>query len=291
MGKQIIFLLVLAATLAFVACQSKTIEDPVKVKQQVEEANAGYWGAMMAGDYDKIRSYCTDDVVLMPHQNEKMGIDGMIKQQEEGKKMGIKASNTPTILNVWSCGDMVYEVGTYVMEGTMAGMPEPKIDKGSYMCAWEKGEDGSLKRKYFIWNSSVAEEQPAVAPTASFEGNWELLSSAGTYPDDKGGLVKASFKKDSKNYHMKLIHNNYFMFTGQEMINGAAAPSYGYGTYTFEDNIYTEHIIYHVAKDTIGTSPSFETIVNGDTLIQKGPLKIGDFKDVNYEFTETYVRK
>lgn len=127
--------------------------------------------------------------------------------------------------------------------------------------------------------------------TNSFEGNWELLSSSGTYPDEKGGLVKASFKKDSNNYHMKLIHNNYFMFVGQEMINGAASASYGYGTYTLKDNIYTEHIIYHVAKEAVGTSPSFEMTVKGDTLIQRGPLKIGNFKDINYEFTETYVRK
>lgn len=124
-----------------------------------------------------------------------------------------------------------------------------------------------------------------------FEGNWELLSSTGTYPDDKGGLVNASFKKDASNYHMKLIHDNYFMFAGQEIINGVATASYGYGTYTYKDNIYTEHIIYHVAKDEIGKSASFETTVKGNTLIQKGPLKIGDYKDAKFEFTETYVRK
>ena len=302
MRKKIIFLLMFAGALVFLACQSKTIEDPAKLKEQVEEANAAYWGTMLAGDYDKLPSYYTDDAVLMPHGNEKMGVDGMIKQQNEGKKMGIKVSSyTPTILDVWSCGEMVYEVGTYEMKASMAGASEPISDNGSYMCVWHKSDDGSLKRKYFIWNTAVSGLSAPPADTEAtaaqskqtnpFEGNWELLSTTGTYPDDKGGLVNASFKKDSKNYHMKLIHNNYFMFTGQEMINGVETPSYGYGTYTFEDNIYTEHIIYHVAKDAIGTSPSFEMTVNGDTLVQKGPLKIGDFKDVNYEFTETYVRK
>jgi hypothetical protein len=127
--------------------------------------------------------------------------------------------------------------------------------------------------------------------TNPFEGNWELLSSTGTYPDEKGGLTNASFKKDANNYHMKVIHNDYFMFAGQEMVNGVATPSYGYGTYSFKNNVYTENIIYHVDKAVIGKSMSFEMTVKGNTLIQKGPLKTGDFKDAKFEFTETYVRK
>jgi hypothetical protein len=127
--------------------------------------------------------------------------------------------------------------------------------------------------------------------TNPIEGNWELLSSTGTYPDEKGALVNASFRKDENNYHMKLIHDNYFMFTGQEITKGVATASYGYGTYTFKDNIYTEKIIYHVAKDVIGKSLSFEMTIKGNTLIQRGPLKIGDFKDAKFEFTETYIRK
>jgi hypothetical protein len=127
--------------------------------------------------------------------------------------------------------------------------------------------------------------------TNPFEGNWELLSATGTYPDEKGGLTNAGFKKDANNYHMKLIHNSYFMFAGQEMVNGVATPGYGYGTYDFKDNIYTENIIYHVDKAVIGKSMSFEMTVKGNTLIQKGPLKIGDFKDAKFEFTETYTRR
>jgi hypothetical protein len=127
--------------------------------------------------------------------------------------------------------------------------------------------------------------------TNPFEGNWELLSSTGTYPDGKGGLANATFKKDAGNYHMKLIHDNYFMFAGMEIVNGVATPSYGYGTYSFKDNIYTENIICHVDKEAVGKSGSFEMTVKGDTLIQKGPLKIGDYKDAKFEFTETYVRK
>jgi hypothetical protein len=126
--------------------------------------------------------------------------------------------------------------------------------------------------------------------TNPFEGNWELLSSTGTYSQE-GALVNTNFKKDANNFAMKLINNNYFMFVWKEIVNGVETPSYGYGTYTFKDNIYTENIIYHVGKELIGKSMSFEMTVKGDTLIQKGPLKIGDFKDDKSEFTETYIRK
>jgi ketosteroid isomerase-like protein len=302
MRAKINYFLIFFATLALVSCQSKTTEDPAKIKQEVEKANSAYWATMLSGDYDKLPSYYVDGAVIMPHGNPKMGVDGMINQQNEGKKMGIKVSSyTPTTLDVWSSGNMVYEIGTYEMKASITGVSEAPGDNGSYMCVWARGSDGSLKRKYFIWNTAVSDlsAPPTNAEATSaqskqtnpFEGNWELLSSTGTYPDGKGGLTKASFEKDSKNYHMKQIHNNYFMFTGQEMIDGKPTAVYGYGTYTYKDKIYTEQIIYHGAKEAIGTSPSFEMTVNGDTLIQKGPLKIGDFKNVNYEFTETYVRK
>jgi ketosteroid isomerase-like protein len=303
MRKQIIVLLMVAASLSFVACQSNTVEDPAKVKQEIEKANAAYWGIMLAGDYDKLPSYYADGAVIMPHGNPKMGVDGMIKQQNEGKKMGIKVSSyTPTILDVWSCGDMIYEVGAYEMKASMAGAGEPITDTGSYTCVWVKGTDGSLKRKYFIWNTAVSElsAPPAGTETTTaqpkqtnpFEGNWELLSvtSKGTLVVD-GKPVNVNMVKDTKNFGMKMIHNSYFMFSGQDTNNSATEASYGYGTYTFKDNIYTENIIYHVGKELIGKSMSFEMTVKGDTLIQRGPLKIGEFKDITYEITETYVRK
>jgi hypothetical protein len=126
--------------------------------------------------------------------------------------------------------------------------------------------------------------------TNPFEGNWELLSSTGIYVE-KGKQININFKKDANNCGMKLINDNYFMFVTKEMVNGVATATYGYGTYTFKNNIYTEQIIYISGEAFPGTSPSYEMTVKGDTLIQKGPLKIGDFKDSKIEFTETYMRK
>jgi hypothetical protein len=126
--------------------------------------------------------------------------------------------------------------------------------------------------------------------TNPFEGNWELIHAEGTYGVG-GEMIKINMNKDANNYGMKMIHDNYFMTLGQDIISGVLTANYGYGTYTLKDNIYTENIIYHVDKGSIGKSPSYEMTVKGDTLLQKGPLKIGEFKDINYEFTETYIRR
>jgi hypothetical protein len=126
--------------------------------------------------------------------------------------------------------------------------------------------------------------------TNPFEGNWELISVTGTYMTD-GKAVDGSMVKDANNYGMKMFHSGYFMFVNHRVFEGVASGGYGYGTYTYKDNIYTESTIYHIGKELIGTSRSYQMTVKGDTLIQKGPLKIGDFKDAKFEFTETYVRK
>jgi hypothetical protein len=97
--------------------------------------------------------------------------------------------------------------------------------------------------------------------------------------------------KDKDNFGMKLIHDGYWMFTGQETNNDEKFAYYGYSTYTFKDNILTEHIVYHSVPDNINGSFSWETTVEGDKLVLKGPVKIGNFMGESLEVTETYMRK
>jgi len=122
--------------------------------------------------------------------------------------------------------------------------------------------------------------------TNPFEGNWELVSVKGNYSVE-GKRVSMDTVKDANNFGMKLIHDGYFMFTGQHVMDGEISPAYGYGTYTYDNNIYTENILFHVGKEFIGTTESYEMTVDGDTLVQKGPLEEG----TGMQFIETYVRK
>lgn len=123
--------------------------------------------------------------------------------------------------------------------------------------------------------------------TNLFEGNWELVSTEGTYEIGEADQFSINMVKDTENFGMKLIHDGYFMFSNQLLIEGEESACYGYGTYTYDNNVYTEKIIFHCVEDAIGTTESYEMTVDGDTLIQKGPLD----NDAGMQFVETYVRK
>ena len=119
--------------------------------------------------------------------------------------------------------------------------------------------------------------------TDPFEGNWDLVSRTVKL----GEQVVGSMVKDRDNFGMKMIHDGYWMFTGQETNDDGTYQYYGYSTYTFKGNILTEHIIYQSVPDNIGELFPWETTVEGDKLILKGPVNI----DSPLEVTETYMRK
>jgi hypothetical protein len=89
---------------------------------------------------------------------------------------------------------------------------------------------------------------------------------------------------------MKLICDNHFAFVGRYVSGKDTTDNFGGGTYTLEGKNYTESIKYHVAKSLVGEVIPFEVEVRHDTLIQKGPRKIGNYKDTKWELYEVYVR-
>lgn len=116
-----------------------------------------------------------------------------------------------------------------------------------------------------------------------FEGNWDLVSRTVKLE----GQVVGNMVKDRDNFGMKLIHDGYWMFTGQETNADGTYQYCGYSTYTFKGNILTEHIVYHSVPENIDGLFPWETTVEGDKLILKGPVNI----DSPLEITETYLRK
>ena len=135
------------------------------------------------------------------------------------------------------------------------------------------------------FQSATAEESAELnqAQETSFEGNWDLVSRTVKLEEQ----VVGNMVKDKDNFGMKMIHDGYWMFTGQETNDDGTYQYYGYSTYTFKGNTLTEHIIYHSVPDNIGGLFFWETTVEGDRLILKGPVNI----DSPLEITETYLRK
>lgn len=120
-------------------------------------------------------------------------------------------------------------------------------------------------------------------PARPFEGNWDLVSRTVRLEEQ----VVGNMVKDEDNFGMKMIHDGYWMFAGQETNADGTYQYYGYSTYTFKKNFLTERIVYHSVPDNIGGLFFWETTVEEDKLILKGPVNI----DSPLEITETYMRK
>jgi hypothetical protein len=64
----------------------------------------------------------------------------------------VQSANFTTV-DLWMCGDLIYEVGKYGMSTIIPGLSHPYADHGKYLSIWEKQDDGSLKVKMLIWNT------------------------------------------------------------------------------------------------------------------------------------------
>lgn len=125
------------------------------LKATIESINAKLNKAMLEGDFETMLAYHIDDVVCMPNYTEMIkGKKALKKYMEEDRKSGIKFSSfSSTIMDIWSCGDLVYEMGTYGMSIIIPDMSRPFADKGKYFTVWQKQSDGSYKVKFTIWNT------------------------------------------------------------------------------------------------------------------------------------------
>ena len=116
------------------------------------------------------------------------------------------------------------------------------------------------------------------------EGTWRLIAGTSKTAD-------STYDYSMMDYDgMKMISNGHFMFVGRYLQNGDTAYNYGGGTYTLEGNHYTEILKYFPVKSMLGDTLSYEVQVRNDSLIQKGPRKIGKYKNVEWELYEVYRR-
>jgi ketosteroid isomerase-like protein len=147
----------LLVALVALFCTPLLADDLEELKAKLEETSAKITKATLAGDIETEYSFYTDDLIYMPEYSPMLkGKEAVRKHAEEMKKAGYEFHSMDfAMLDVWTCGDLVYEVGSYGISLTIPGMPMPVADKGKYLTVWEKGEDGSLKIKLEIWNTDI----------------------------------------------------------------------------------------------------------------------------------------
>ena len=110
--------------------------------------------AVLAGDYETILSYFADDIVVDPvFQPPINGKKAYREEVNKIKEAGVKyqsISGTPS--DIWECGGMIYERGTFGLSFITNESPKPKAYYGSYFQIWQKQTDGSYKLKYMTSN-------------------------------------------------------------------------------------------------------------------------------------------
>lgn len=126
-------------------------------KTKIEALNKDMCKNMIAGNDEKNLALYTDDAISLPsYEALHDGIAAIRKASEDMSKSGWKATAFEmTTLKVIPNGNLITEVGTYKMTGSMPSMEKPIDDHGKYLTIWEKQKDGALKIKIETWNSDV----------------------------------------------------------------------------------------------------------------------------------------
>lgn len=132
-------------------------QSATEYKSKIEALNKEMAKNMLAGTSEKSLVLYTDDAVSLPsYEPMHDGIAAIKKANEDMAKSGWKClAFDITTSKVLPNGNMITEIGTYKMVGSMPGMDKPIDDHGKYVTIWEKQKDGSLKMKVETWNSDV----------------------------------------------------------------------------------------------------------------------------------------
>jgi ketosteroid isomerase-like protein len=124
------------------------------IKEKVEKINSDIENIMLAGNYNDLLPYYTDDVIISPDfQSSLKGKEAIRAVYEKNKKIGLKHhsfSGTPE--DIWECDNFIYERGKFGTSLNSNDHPKPLAYYSSYFTIWQKENDGSLKIKYVIWN-------------------------------------------------------------------------------------------------------------------------------------------
>jgi hypothetical protein len=131
----------------------------------------------------------------------------------------------------------------------------------------------------FIIGSCTQEKNPAI------EGSWKLLSGNYTTPD-----TVINYPLSNSGNHMKIIGKKYFSTIWQDTIINKSDwwyAGFNGGTYTFENGVYTETLMYFNNISSIGGKAAFKAEFKNDTLVLTG---ITENATDRYSYIEKWKR-
>ena len=124
------------------------------IKTVLESMGEEFTQAVLAEDYELIMSHMIDDVIVFPIYGTPIkGKSAYRKSVKKLKDSGIKyQSISGTSTEMWVCGEMVYDIGTFGMSLVTKESPKPIAYYGSYFHVWQKQSIGTYKLKYMMSN-------------------------------------------------------------------------------------------------------------------------------------------
>ncbi|MFQ5877302.1 MAG: YybH family protein [Acidobacteriota bacterium] len=113
--------------------------------------------AVVAGNFETVLSFYAEDAVVMPNFQERLeGREAIRARMDADREAGLSyASATGSVEKAWECDGMVYGIGRYAVSVSLRNAPRPISDEGKFMTVWRRGEDGSLRIVYEIWNTDM----------------------------------------------------------------------------------------------------------------------------------------
>ena len=129
----------------------------------------------------------------------------------------------------------------------------------------------------FVTICSYAQEKKS-----PIEGAWKLVYA-------KWAAFDQTFPALVKGSDIKIWTKEHFAFVGQFKADTMVMDNYGWGTYTLTGNKYTENVVFHADKPSIGKSIKLLLEIKNDTLTQSYPADDNWKLPTKYS-TEKYVR-
>lgn len=155
--KSIIAVLLLSSFILVSSPPGDARENPLELKEKIQKIGIETVKAYLDGNLELLYSYYTDDAIQMPIYDTMIkGKEAIRNREMDSRKSGVKVDSLyHRTTEVWSCDNLIWEIGTYGVSMTIPGMPEPVTDKGKYLTIWEKQADGAIKIKLEIWNTDM----------------------------------------------------------------------------------------------------------------------------------------
>jgi ketosteroid isomerase-like protein len=104
--------------------------------------------AANAGDVARVVSYYADDAVIYPPNAPVVSDHSGIQKTWETMLADPKAKLSWTTNSAGVDGKIGFTAGSY----QVAGADGAVLEKGKYLCVWQKGKDGKWKAAHDMWN-------------------------------------------------------------------------------------------------------------------------------------------